>query len=54
MAANGLGAPLDELDRTCKEYRECLQCAAEQFGTSCANESREVSFAFGNFIKTIF
>ena len=43
MASNGLGAPLDELDKTCKDYRECLQCASEQFGASCANELRQVA-----------
>ena len=30
MTSRGTGRPLDKLDRLCKEYKECVNCALSQ------------------------
>ena len=32
MSDPGMGAPVDELDKVCKGYKECLKCARRQHG----------------------
>merc|ERR1712003_180685 len=34
----GKGAPLDAVDSVCLKYKQCLKCAAEEFGDNCINE----------------
>ena len=38
MSDPGLGAPVDELDTTCKRYKDCLKCAMAEFGQNCLPE----------------
>ena len=44
LSSPGYGASLDQLDKTCKDYRDCLACASEEFGQMCAAEIRKVRF----------
>jgi len=34
----GAGQPRDQLDRHCKEYKECQRCARDRFGDECVPE----------------
>jgi len=38
MSQPGKGRPVDELDDTCKKFKDCLRCAKDQFGDSCIGE----------------
>ena len=38
MTDPGLGAPVDELDRLCKTYKDCLKCARKEHGDMCIGE----------------
>ncbi|CAG5080363.1 Oidioi.mRNA.OKI2018_I69.PAR.g9556.t1.cds [Oikopleura dioica] len=38
MTQMGKGAPVDALDSVCKQYKECLKCAREEFGEMCIGE----------------
>ena len=42
LSSPGFGASLDQLDKTCKDYRDCLTCASDEFGQTCAAEIRKV------------
>ena len=46
MSDPGLGAPVDELDTTCKRYKDCLKCAMAEFGQNCLPEF--VRYGFRN------
>lgn len=45
MSDMGKGAPLDDLDKTCKQYKECLLCARMQYGDECIGEA--VKYTYG-------
>jgi len=38
MSDPGFGPPVDELDRVCKEYKDCVKCAKIEFGDMCIGE----------------
>lgn len=38
MSDMGKGAPVDALDSVCKQYKECLKCARDEFGDECIGE----------------
>ena len=42
-----LGPPVDELDSTCKQYKDCNKCVREQFGEQCVSEFRSYNFISG-------
>jgi len=44
MSDPGLGPAVDELDGTCKQYKDCNKCAQEQFGDTCIQEFTAYSF----------
>lgn len=39
MSAKALGPSVDDLDRVCKQYKECLKCASDKYGETCLAES---------------
>jgi hypothetical protein len=43
MSETGYGPPVDELDRLCKLYKDCLKCAKLEHGNECYGESIEYS-----------
>ena len=45
MSDPGMGAPVDELDKVCKGYKECLKCARRQHGDQCIGEFTAYKFA---------
>lgn len=52
MSDAGLGPPVDELDSSCKRYKECLKCAQMEFGEDCVNELKKYKFlAKGDDVK---
>lgn len=47
--SEGLGnAAVDELDETCKSYKECLKCAAMAHGSECVPEMKKYKFYSSN------
>ena len=38
MSSPGLGAPVDQLDRTCKTYKDCQACTRARYGKDCVPE----------------
>jgi hypothetical protein len=44
MSEKGRGKPVDKLDRACKIYKECIQCASAEFGEECKPEMKTYSF----------
>jgi len=38
MSDMGSGAPADDLDKVCQEYKNCQKCAREQHGETCIGE----------------
>ena len=42
------GAPVDELDRGCKFYRDCQRCAREHFGDTCIGEFQRYQYGEAN------
>ncbi|CAG5110991.1 Oidioi.mRNA.OKI2018_I69.chr2.g5332.t2.cds [Oikopleura dioica] len=38
LSTMGSGQPRDQLDRHCKEYKECQRCARDRFGDECVPE----------------
>lgn len=44
MTDPGFGPPVDDLDRVCKVYKDCLKCARRQFGDECINEFTRYNF----------
>ncbi|CBY41895.1 unnamed protein product [Oikopleura dioica] len=38
MSGPGGGPPMDPLDRTCREYRNCQKCTRMKFGDECRGE----------------
>merc|ERR1719219_755503 len=47
MSDPGFGDPVDELDVTCKSYKDCLKCARMQHGEGCIGEFVKYNFRFG-------
>ena len=45
MSDPGKGAPVDDLDRLCKGYKECLRCARREHGDQCIGEFMQYKFA---------
>ena len=35
LSEMGKGTPVDELDRSCRVYKECQKCAREEHGKEC-------------------
>ena len=48
MTTRHNGAPVDELDQTCREYKNCLSCVAKEHGRSCMAESVDYSYGKTN------
>lgn len=44
MSHPGFGAPVDELDHICKEYRSCAKCLKDTHGTDCIPEMKKYKF----------
>ena len=44
----GSGPPVDALDRTCKNFKSCLACARDEYGSSCISELQEYSYTKEN------
>jgi len=44
MSEKGHGKPVDKLDRACKIYKECIQCASAEFGEECKPEMKNYQF----------
>lgn len=44
MSEAGLGPPVDDLDASCKKYKECLKCAKMEFGDQCISEFVKYKF----------
>jgi hypothetical protein len=44
MSDPGLGPPVDELDKVCKRYKDCLKCAIISHGDDCINEFTRYRF----------
>jgi len=40
----GVGPAVDVLDRTCKNFKSCLACAREKYGSTCISELQEYGF----------
>lgn len=51
MSDPGLGPAVDELDGTCKQYKDCNKCVQEQFGETCIQEFTAYSFIAAVSIK---
>merc|ERR1712228_499462 len=52
MSDAGLGPPVDDIDATCKKYKECLKCAAMTYGPQCVSEMKKYKFyAKGDDVK---
>ena len=47
----GSGQPRDQLDRHCKEYKECQRCARDRFGDECVPEI--VKYEWKNSTSTL-
>ena len=45
MSDPGLGKPVDNLDRTCKQYKDCLRCARQRHGDECIGEFVEYNYS---------
>ena len=41
MSTRGTGKPVDELDTLCKQYKECVFCAKQEFGDECIPERKK-------------
>ena len=41
MSEMGHGHPVDELDRSCRSYKECQKCVREKQGETCIAELRK-------------
>ena len=44
LTSPGIGPPVDDLDRTCKNFKSCLSCAREKYGTTCISELQEYGY----------
>jgi len=44
MSEPGVGPPIDALDQVCKQYKDCLRCAREEFGEMCIGEFQRYSY----------
>lgn len=52
MSDPGLGPPVDALDNSCKQYKDCLKCAAMTYGETCKGELVKYKFyAKGDDVK---
>ena len=40
----GQGAPQDDIDSTCKQYKECLKCVRDYHGPFCNTASMDYTF----------
>lgn len=45
LSSPGYGFPQDALDRTCKQYKDCLKCARQTFGETCIHELEKYRFS---------
>ena len=46
MSHPGYGAPVDELDKICKEYRSCVKCLKETHGNDCIPDKKRYKSVF--------
>merc|ERR1712227_994841 len=44
MSHPGYGAPVDELDKICKEYRSCVKCLKETHGNDCIPDKKRYNW----------
>merc|ERR1719454_1426071 len=44
MSRPGHGPPVDDLDSSCKRYKDCVKCAKEKFGDNCISEFRRYRY----------
>ena len=45
MTAGGYGPPIDDLDRLCRSYKECVKCVSQEYGDDCYGEMVRYSFS---------
>ena len=50
----GHGAPIDPLDTTCYDYKECLTEVKNEFGKSCKPENVDYRYGKYSLISGIF
>lgn len=48
MSDPGHGHPVDNLDRVCKEYKDCLKCARRVHGDTCIGEFVQYKYGIRN------
>lgn len=48
MSDPGHGHPVDALDYTCKQYKDCQRCARERFGDDCIGEFKRYRYGEKN------
>lgn len=46
MEKTTFGAPVDDLDKTCKRLKDCYKCVREAHGGSCTPEKKEYDIFF--------
>merc|ERR1712176_156323 len=49
----GRGVPTDELDKTCRKYKQCLKCVREKQGIDCTTENYKYSWKWNKRTKRI-
>ena len=42
------GSPVDDLDLSCKHYRNCQRCAQQEFGDMCVGEFEKYEYGEAN------
>ena len=43
-SAPGYGSPVDELDQSCKQYKDCIKCSMAKYGDQCIGELIQYRF----------
>jgi len=46
MEKSSFGAPVDDLDKSCKKLKDCYKCVKDEFGSSCTPEKTEYDIFF--------
>ena len=47
MSEKGIsGPPVDSLDQTCKQWKDCMKCAKIKYGKFCIGEFRWYQYGF--------
>jgi len=51
MSEIGGGSPVDDLDRKCKVYKDCLRCVRKSHGSGCMPEFRKYSWMWSRTVS---